>query len=91
MRPCPNTHSADTFDHPSKTLAANMGKRKLSIDSDDCVNVSLPITRDLAAELEHVQDEIPTSWKFLTPLLESIRQAYEAAAPRPKIPVKVRN
>jgi hypothetical protein len=40
------------------------------------------------AQAAALQDELPTNLKFLTPLLESIRQAYEAAAPPPMRPVK---
>jgi hypothetical protein len=67
-----------------------MSKRKFGINSDDYVDVPLPpITRDQLAALQHVQDALPADLKYLAPLLESIRQAYEAALP--KIPVKVRN
>ena len=68
-----------------------MGKRKFSIDSGDCVNVSLPITGDQVTVLQQIQNELPTNWKCLAPLLDGLQQAYEAAAPRPKIPVKIRN
>jgi hypothetical protein len=70
-----------------------MSKRKLGIDSDDCVGgVPLSsITGDQVAALQHVQDALPEDLKCLAPLLESFRKAYEAAAPAPKVPVKVRN
>jgi hypothetical protein len=68
-----------------------MSKRKFGIDSDD--RMSMLVSSMTEAQVEVLQDvhEIPTRWKCLTPLLESIRQAYEAAAPPPKTPVKVRN
>ena len=76
----------------SKTLTANMSKRKLGIDSDDQMSMLVSsMTEANVAELRHVQDGLPVD-SFLTPVLESIRQAYEATAlPPPKTPVKVRN
>ena len=68
-----------------------MSKRKFGIDSDDRMSMLVSsMTEAQVAGLPH-QDELPTNLKCLAPLLESIRQAYEAAAPPPKIPVKVRN
>jgi len=66
-----------------------MSKRKFG----DCVGGVLlsSITGDQVAALQHVQDALPVDLKCLAPLLESFRQAYKAAAPPPKIPVKVRN
>jgi hypothetical protein len=69
-----------------------MSKRKFGIDSDDHMSMFVSsMTEAHVAELRHVQDGLPVD-SFLTPLLEGIRQAYEAAAPSPpKTPVKVRN
>jgi hypothetical protein len=65
-----------------------MSKRKFGTDSDDLISMLVSsMTEAQVAELQHVQD----GHSFLTPLLESVRQAYEAAAPRPMMPVKVRN
>jgi hypothetical protein len=68
-----------------------MNKRKFGTDSGDRMNMIVSLmTAAQAAELKHVQDGLPVDSR-LKPLLESIRQAYEAAAPAPMIPVKVRN
>jgi len=69
-----------------------MRKRKFGIDSDGQLSNLLSLmTGDQVATLQHVQDELPTNLKYLAPLLEGYRQAYEAAAPSPpKIPVKVK-
>jgi hypothetical protein len=69
-----------------------MSKRKFGIDSDDRMSMLVPsMTEAQIAGLPH-QDELPANLKCLAPLLESIRQAYEAAAPPPpNAPVKVRN
>jgi hypothetical protein len=69
-----------------------MSKRKFGIDSDDHMSKLVSsMTEAHVAELRHVQDGLPVD-SLLTPVLESIRQAYEAAAiPPPKTPVKVRN
>jgi hypothetical protein len=66
-----------------------MSKRKFGIGSDDRMIVQ-SMTEAQVAALQH-QDELPTNFKCLAPLLETIRQAYEAAVPRPEIRVKVRN
>jgi hypothetical protein len=69
-----------------------MSKRKFDTGSDDPMSkFASSMTEAQAAALQDLQDELPTNLKFLTPLLETIRQAYEAAAPPPIIPVKVRN
>jgi len=69
-----------------------MSKRKFGIGSEDRMSMLVSsMTEAQVAVLQHVQERLPTDLKCLAPLLESIRQAYEAAAPPPKTPVKVRN
>jgi hypothetical protein len=69
-----------------------MSKRKFGIDSDDHLSMLVSSTTgDQVAALQQLQDELPTNLKCLAPLLEGFRQACEAAAPPPRIPVKVRN
>jgi hypothetical protein len=66
-----------------------MSKRKFGIDSDDRMSMLVSsMTEARIAEPQHVQN----GNSCLAPILETIRQAYEAAAPPPpKTPVKVRN
>jgi hypothetical protein len=72
----------------SKTLTANMSKRKFSTDSDNRLSMLVSsMTEAQIAELQHVQN----GNSCLAPVLEAIRQVYGAAAPPPRTPVKVRN
>jgi hypothetical protein len=63
-----------------------MSKRKFGIDSDlsKLVSSISSMTEAQIAELQRIQN----GNSCLAPILETIRQAYEAAAPRPKIPVR---
>jgi hypothetical protein len=68
-----------------------MSKRKFGIDSDDHMSMLVSsMTEAHVAALKRL-DELPADFGLLEPLLDGIRQAYEAAAPPPKTPVTVRN
>jgi hypothetical protein len=68
-----------------------MSKRKFDIDSDDHMSILVSSMTEAHVAVLKRLDELPADFGLLAPFLETIRQAYEAAVPRPEIPVKVRN